>query len=298
MGSGFGFGLVEVRAGGGLDSMRGKVCVVTGATSGIGLVTARELARQGATVGLVGRDPGKTASVLERIRRETGNDRVSSFLADLSSSEQVRALGEQIERNYEHLDVLVNNAGAMFVERRESVDGHEMTFALNHLNYFVLTNRLLDLLKRSAPSRVVNVASDAHLPATLDFEDLQLKKKYHFWTAYSRSKLMNVLFTYELARRLEGTGVTANALHPGVVATNFASNNGVMARVVMSVMRLMMIPPEKGALTSIHLASSREVEEHSGKYFDHKQREKRSSMASQDREAQSRLWAISEQIAG
>ena len=280
------------------SSMAGKVCVVTGATSGIGLETARELARRGATVGLVGRDPEKTAAVLQRLRRETGNQRISSFLADLSSMARVRELGDAITAKYDRLDVLVNNAGAMYVKRQETADGLETTFALNHLSYFLLTTRLLEVLKRSAPARIVNVASDAHQTATLDFDDLQLRKTYHYWTAYSRSKLMNVLFTYELARRLEGTGVTANALHPGEVATNFARNNGRIARAVLSVMRLMMISPERGALTSIHLASSREVENLTGRYFDEKQREARSSAASQDRDAQARLWAISEQIAG
>ena len=204
------------------ESMAGKVCLVTGATSGIGEVAATALAAKGATVVLVGRNPEKAAATAERIKKVTGNPSVEFLIADLSQQSEVRRLAEEFKAKHDRLHVLVNNAGAMFADRRESPDGIELTFALNHLGYFLLTNLLLDTLKASAPSRVVSVASYAHrmVPA-LDFDDLQFREKYSGFKVYGASKLANVLFTKELARRLEGTGVTANSLHPGFVATSF-----------------------------------------------------------------------------
>ncbi|MDQ3829839.1 MAG: SDR family NAD(P)-dependent oxidoreductase, partial [Candidatus Tectomicrobia bacterium] len=205
--------------------MHGKVCVVTGATSGIGLVTAEALARQGATLIVVGRNSARGAATVSRIQQETGNSAVELMVADLSAQAQVRQLASAIQQRFARLDVLVNNAGALFSQRQLSQDGIEMTFALNHLAYFLLTNLLLDSLKASTSARIVNVSSEAHRRARLDFADLQGQQRYSGWRAYARSKLANILFTYELARRLEGTGIVANALHPGFVATNFGRNN-------------------------------------------------------------------------
>ena len=226
--------------------MNGKVCLVTGATSGIGAVTARELARRGATVVLAGRDEARCAAAVAHIRGQTGNPNVESLLADLSLPQQVRELAQRFRERQSRLDVLVNNAGAIWMKRRETADGLEMTFAVNHLAYFLLTLSLIDMLKASAPARVVNVSSGAHRGAKLDFDDLMMKKGYNGWTAYSRSKLANLLFTYELARRLEGTGVTANAMHPGWVATGFGRGNGLLGEGWLLLTRLFAIGPEEG----------------------------------------------------
>lgn len=280
------------------ENMRGKVCLVTGATSGIGRVTARELAKQGATVVVSGRDRRKAEATVEEIKSQTGNGAVEYLLADLSSQKEIRALVREFESRYGRLDVLVNNAGAIFTEYGETGDGIERTFAVNHLNYFLLTNLLLDRLKASAPSRIINVASGAHQSAELDFDDLGTKRDYGFMKAYGRSKLANVMFTYELARRLEGTGVTANALHPGAVATNFGSNNTAWyARPILAIFRLFATTPEKGAETPVYLASSTEVEGVSGEYFTNK-KPVASSKASYDQEAAGRLWRISEELTG
>lgn len=278
-------------------SMNGKVCMVTGATSGIGLVTTLALAQRGATVVAVGRSQEKGAALVEQIERQTGSATVEYMLADLSSQQEIRRLAQQFQGRYQRLDVLVNNAGGLFISRQQSVDGIEMTFALNHLSYFLLTNLLLDTLKVSAPSRIVNVASDAHESARLDFDDLQGQRRYSGIQAYGRSKLANILFTYELARRLAGTGVTVNTLHPGVVATNFGTNNGRLARVLRRVANLVSISPDQGAQTSIYLATSPEVEGVTGQYFV-KQKAVPSSKASYDTAAAARLWQVSEELTG
>ncbi len=249
------------------DQMNGKICLVTGGTNGIGKVTAQALAGMGATVVIVGRDVSRTAAVVEEIRRLSGNRTVDSLLADLSSQAEVRRLAGEFKSKYSHLHVLLNNAGALFLQRQLSVDGIEMTFALNHLAYFLLTNLLLDTLKASAPARIINVSSDAHTSGKIDFDNLQGERRYSP-SAYGNSKLANILFTVELARRLEGTGVTVNALHPGFVATGFAKNNGWVAAAFMSLIGpLMARSPAKGAETLIYLASSPAVEGVTGKYF-------------------------------
>ena len=210
--------------------MEDKTCLITGGSDGIGYVAARELARMGASVTMVGRNATKTAAATARIIEETGNPSVRYLLADLSSQGDVRRLAAQVKEQMPRLDVLVNNAGAVFLSNRRSVDGIEMTFALNHLGYYLLTTLLLDLLRDSAPARIVNVSSKSHLSAgRFRLEDLP--ESGGGYRAYGRSKLCNLLFTYELARRLEGSGVTVNALHPGLVRTNIARDNGLLGRV-------------------------------------------------------------------
>jgi retinol dehydrogenase 12 len=277
------------------NPMHGKVCVVTGATSGIGLVTAETLARQGATLIVVGRNPERGAATVSRIQRETGNSAVELMLADLSAQTQVRQLASEIQRRFARLDVLVNNAGALFGQRQLSQEGIEVTFALNHLAYFLLTNLLLDPLKASTSARIVNVSSEAHRRARLDFADLQGLRRYSGWRAYARSKLANILFTYELARRLEGTGIMANALHPGFVATNFGRNSRSITAMFFRILQLAAISPEEGAQTIIYLATSHEVKDITGEYFV-RQKVVHSSPASYDRAAAERLWQISAEL--
>jgi NAD(P)-dependent dehydrogenase (short-subunit alcohol dehydrogenase family) len=274
------------------NSMHGKVCMVTGATSGVGLVTAQALAHQGATLIVVGRNPERGAATVSRIQHETGNSAVELISADLSAQAQVRRLASEVQRRFTRLDVLINNAGALFLRRQLSPDGLEMTFALNHLAYFLLTNLLLDHLKASPAARIVNVSSEAHRGARLDFADLQGQHRYRGWRAYARSKLANILFTYALARRLEGTSVVANALHPGFVATNFGRNNRGITAVFFRIAQLAAISPEQGAQTIIYLASSPEVKGITGAYFV-KKKAVRSSQISYDRSAADRLWQVS-----
>jgi NAD(P)-dependent dehydrogenase (short-subunit alcohol dehydrogenase family) len=277
--------------------MNGKTCLVTGATSGIGKETALALARRGASVIVVGRNPAKGADTVRWIRQQTGNDSVDLMLADLSSQLQVRRLAEDFKEKYQHLHVLVNNAGAVMLSRRESEDGIEMTWALNHLGYFLLTNLLLDVLRASAPSRIVNVSSGAHRRVELDFADLQGRKRYRGFGAYARSKLANLLFTYELAARIEGTGVTVNALHPGLVATNLPGGNGLFGSVLTFLLGLRGMRPEAGARTAVYLAASSEVDGVSGLYFV-KQKAVRSSRASYDLASAGRLWQVSVEMTG
>jgi retinol dehydrogenase 12 len=277
------------------NDMQNKTVMVTGATNGIGFETARSLAAMGATLIGVGRNPQKCTEMAAQITPAAGNAKVEFLVADLSVQAQVRQLAETFKHKYNRLDVLVNNAGAFFARREESADGIEMTWALNHLNYFLLTDLLLDVLKASAPARIVNVSSAAHSGAKgIHFEDVEFKQGYSGWSAYSHSKLANVLFTYELARRLAGTRITVNALHPGFVATGFGHNNGGLMRTGMNlVQKIVAKRPEQGAETSIYLASSPEVEGASGKYFDNKQAVK-SSAASYDTDTAKRLWELSE----
>ncbi len=250
-----------------IGRMEDKICLITGATTGIGYVTALELARKGATVVGVARNAEKAEAAREAIRSQTGNARVEFLLADLSQQEQVRRVAENFISRYPHLDILINNAGAIFIHRSESRDGIEMTLALNHLGYFLLTSQLLESLKKASSPRIINVASEAHRRGSIDFLDLEKKHGYNGWSAYCQSKLGNVLFTYELARRLRGENITVNALHPGFVSSGFGKNNPLWYRVLSAPFFLAAISPEKGARTSIYLASSPEVEGVSGKYF-------------------------------
>ena len=247
--------------------MNGKICLVTGGTNGIGKSTAQELARIGATVIIVGRDAQKTSRVVKEIRAASGNPGVGSMLADLSSEQEVRLLADEFKGKYSHLHVLINNAGGFFMRRQLRGNGIEMTFALNHLAAFLLTNLLLDMIKASTPARIINVSSNAHTSGKIEFDNLQGERQYGP-RAYDNSKLANILFTKELARRLAGTDVTVNALHPGFVATGFAKNNGkVIAALVSLITPLVARSPEKGAETSVYLASSRNVQGITGKYF-------------------------------
>jgi NAD(P)-dependent dehydrogenase (short-subunit alcohol dehydrogenase family) len=279
--------------------MRDKICLVTGATSGIGQVTARALAQQGAQVIVVGRNQEKCSTAVSQIQQQTGNRAVEYLLADLSSQSAVRQLAQEFRSRYPQLHVLVNNAGAVFFQRQVTVDGIEMTFGLNHLSCFLLTHLLLDVIQASAPARIVNVASRAHERARINFDDLQghAKRSYNAMQAYGQSKLGNVLFTYELARRLAGTRVTANALHPGVVGTGFAANNGSLVRLGLRLFHLFTLSPERGAQTSIYLATSPEVEGITGKYFVDRQAVASSPM-SYDTDVAGRLWQVSAEMTG
>ena len=277
--------------------MKDKICLITGATSGIGKATALQLAQLGASVVMVGRNPQRTARAVQEIRQQSGNGQVESMLADLSSQSEIRRLASEFQSSYQRLDVLVNNAGALMLSRRLSTDGIEMTFALNHLNYFLLTHLLLDTLISSSPSRIVNVSSDSHQDAFLDFEDLQLQQSYGGYKAYGRSKLANLMFTYELSRRLQGSNVTANALHPGLVATKFLANNGLRGRVFNLFVRIVGRSATRGAHPITYLASSAEVEGVSGKYFVEDGLVE-SSEASKDKDAALKLWQLSEEFTG
>jgi NAD(P)-dependent dehydrogenase (short-subunit alcohol dehydrogenase family) len=277
--------------------MNNKTCLITGATDGIGYMTAQALAQQGATVIIVGRNQNKCETTVSNIKQQTGNHNVEYMVADLSSIKDIYRLAPEFLSRHQRLDVLVNNVGAIFMSRQESVDGLEMTFALNHVSYFLVTHLLLDMLRASAPARIVNVSSMAHKYTKINFDNLQGQRKYSGMEIYSQSKLANILFTYELARRLEGTGITANALHPGVVSSNFAMNNGFQGRVMRKAMDVASINVTEGAQTSVYLATSPEVEGITGKYFDNC-KPVPSSKYSYDVEAARRLWDISITMTG
>jgi len=279
------------------DSMKGKIVLITGATSGIGRETALGLARKGATLVLVGRSREKLGRTISEIAAQTGNQQIDSLVCDLTSMESVRKLAGDFKAKYQRLDVLINNAGEIVNERRVTVDGYEYTLALDHLSHFLLTSLLMDIIKKSAPSRIINVSSSAHMFGHLDFDDLMGEKKYGAMRAYGQAKLANLLFTYELARRLAGTGVTVNALHPGVVKTNFGAGMKGRWRIFITLGKPFNISARKGAETSIYLASSPEVARVSGKYFA-KKKEKRSSKESYDESVAKRLWSESARLTG
>jgi NAD(P)-dependent dehydrogenase (short-subunit alcohol dehydrogenase family) len=282
--------------------MEGRVCLVTGASSGIGLETAVGLAKLGGTAVITARNEAKGKKALAHVISRSGSENVDLMMVDFASMASIRRFADEFKSRYDRLEVLVNNAGAVNMSRSETEDGFETTFGVNHLGYFLLTNLLLDLIKVSAPARIVNVSSRAHFRAEMDFADLNSEKSYRGFTSYGRSKLANVLFTYELARRLEGTGVTANCLHPGVVRSGFGqnANNGWLG-IFFKTFYTVAVPFSKsnaeGAETSIYLASSPEVEGVTGKYFADCA-ETPSSVASHDVEAQKRLWEISEEMTG
>jgi NAD(P)-dependent dehydrogenase (short-subunit alcohol dehydrogenase family) len=285
-------------AGGTTNLMAGKTALVTGGTGGIGKATATGLARLGGRVGIVGRDRRRAEAAAADIMAASGTPAVDVFTADLSAQAQVRRLAGEVLDAYPRLEVLVNNVGGFWATRHVTVDGLEHTFALNHLAAFLLTNLLLARLKASAPARVVTVSSGAQAMGRLDFDDLQGEHGYSGQRAYNQSKLANVMFTYELARRLEGTSVTATVLHPGVVSTAFgAEDPAAFYKVLIPLARPFMKTPERGAATSIYLASSPDVEGITGRYFANR-KPKTSNKLSYDTTAAKRLWRISEQLVG
>lgn len=275
--------------------MNGKVCVVTGATSGIGKAAAAALAGLGATVVLVGRDRGRTEATAAEIGSVSASP-PRAETADLACLEQVRGLAERLA-GLARIDVLVNNAGLVLRERRTSPDGFEYVFALNHLAPFLLTSLLLPKLTASAPARVVTVTSDAHSAARLDLSDPNLERGWDSWRSYANSKLANILFTRELARRLDGTGVTANCAHPGVVRTGFGRDARPLLKLGITVARPFMLSPERGADTIVYLATSADVADQTGGYYVKRQRREPSAAARDDAAAR-KLWEISEQMTG
>ena len=276
--------------------MAGKLCLVTGATAGIGKITATALASQGAELVIHGRNQEKAEITVNKIKAETGNHQVSYLLADFSDLDQVRELVKKFQDRYDCLHLLVNNAGGFFNKRISTSYGVEMTFLVNHLAPFLLTNLLQGTIKNSSPARIINVSSEGHRQGKIDFNDLSFEKGYFGMKAYGRSKLANILFTYELARRLEGTGVTVNALHPGHIATDiWKTNFGVIGPALKRIMGLFSLTPEEGAENSIYLASSPEVEGIHGKYFI-KNEPAQSSSASYDQEIARRLWKLSAEL--
>ena len=301
-------------------TMNGKICLITGGTNGIGKVTAVELARHGASVRIIGRSKLRCQETVDAIRKQTGNPDVDFLTADLSSQMEVRRVAKEFLERHQSLHLLINNAGAMFARRQVSTDGIEMTLALNHMAYFLLTNLLLDIMKRSAPARIINVSSRAHEDVSaFDFQDPQVetgKSGRHYGTTelgslfytlvkpwahpgfmqYCQSKLANLLFTFELARKLKGTGVTANALHPGFVSTGFSVGNGSYGAFMRLWAKLFGISAVQGAQTTIYLATAPEMEAVTGKYFA-KQKEVKPSAAALNQEGAQKLWELSTQWA-
>ena len=272
-----------------------QTALVTGASSGIGLETARALARQGMSVGLVSRGSGSGAQVTETLKQETGNPDLHYFPADLSSLAEIRRVAGTIKETFGQLDILVNNAGALFQERQTTVDGYEKTFALDHLNYFLLTQLLMGALLESAEPRIVNVASAASNTGKIHFEDLMLSKNYGGFKAYAQAKLANIMFSYQLSRFLADTPATVNALHPGGVASNFG--DGLFLKTLYRVGRPLLKTPAEGAETVVYLATSPEVNGVSGKYFDNKKAVS-SAKRSYDVQVQARLWRVSRHFVG
>ena len=278
--------------------MRDKVVLITGASDGIGKATAFELARRGARLALIARNQEKTEAVADGIAQSTSGPRPVVFVADLSLPSQVHRVAAEVKSKLARLDILINNAGAYFDQRIVNEEGFESTFALNHLNYFVLTNNLLPLLRQASSARIINVASEAHRGVTLEFDDLQGERGYSGFRAYQKSKLANILFTNQLARRLKGEKVTTNSLHPGFVASKFGHNNsGWFAKFFKFAQSMMAISQDDGAKTSVYLATASDVARVSGKYFA-KCEVKTPSRASFDEAASAQLWEISEALVG
>ncbi len=274
--------------------MEGKVVLITGGTAGIGKQAAIGLLQQGAQVLLVGRNPDKTKAVVDELKNRTANPKVDALIADLSSMAEVQRLAAEVKAKLPRLDVLLNNAGALFPDRTTTVDGFERTMATNHLSYFVLANALVPLLEKSAPARIVNVSSGAHARGRLDFDDFMAEKSYAAFTQYSRSKAANIYFTRELARRVKDKRITVNCLHPGFVASDFMAKPGFWG-FIKPLAYLFAIDEVQGAKTSIYLASSPEVEGVTGKYF-YECKEKTPSKFIEDDAAGKRLWELSEKL--
>jgi NAD(P)-dependent dehydrogenase (short-subunit alcohol dehydrogenase family) len=276
--------------------MNDRIALITGATQGIGRVAAERIAPSFGTVVLVARDPKRGDDTRAAVQKASPQSKVEVLLGDLSSLADVRRIAQEFRASYDRLHLLVNNAGAIFTGRETTVDGFEKTFALNHLAYFLLTHELIDVLKASAPARVVSVSSGAHNFARngIQWDDLHFER-YSSMGAYGQSKLANILFTTELARRLKDAGVTANCLHPGAVSTGFGRNDGRLFNLAIRAAQLFMLTPEQGADTIIYLATSPEVEGQTGKYF-YKRREKTTSKHARDDAAAARLWQLSAEL--
>lgn len=278
--------------------MTDRTCLITGATGGIGLEVAMRLGALGARLVLVGRNRQKGEIALQRLHEMVPGIAAEMHYADLSQPEEIARLAAKLLESLPRIDILLNNAGALFARRRVTRDGLEYTFALNHMGYFRLTKLLRTRLIESAPSRVINVASEAHRGTRLEFQDLQCEKQYSGWLAYRRSKLANILFTQELARQLDGTGVTVNCLHPGFVATNFGNDNPLLWRVTIALAkRVGAIPVERGAETPVYLATSADLAGVTGKYFSGC-KEKEPDAPARNSQAAARLWTESEKLAG
>jgi NAD(P)-dependent dehydrogenase (short-subunit alcohol dehydrogenase family) len=281
----------------GMADLSGRTCLVTGATSGIGEETALGLARRGARVLIVGRSRQRGERSLARIRAESGNGAVELLLADLSSLAELRRLAREVLEACPQLHVLVNNAALVTLRRSTSVDGFETMFTVNHLAYFVLTNLLLERLVESAPARIVSVSSNAHRFGRIDLDDLQSERRFGAMQSYGRTKFANILFTTELARRLEGTGVTANCLHPGGVATRLGRDNGLLGRVATGLLKPFLLAPARGAACSLYLATAPALEGVSGGYFA-RERRTRPAPGAQDPALARRLWQLSAELTG
>ena len=277
-----------------MADMHGKTVLITGANNGIGKASAEALGKMGANLILVCRNAEKAKAAITDIEK-AGAKNVELLVGDMGSQADIRRIAAEVQAKHDRLDVLLNNAGVLVTDRRETVNGIEETLAINHLGYFLLTTLLVDLLKKSAPARVVSVSSAVHANATMNWDDIQFKKGWSAFGTYAHSKLCNVLFTRELARRLEGTRVTANCLHPGVIASGFGRTDGGLIAFAISLGKPFLLTPEKGARTQVWLSSSPEVEGVTGKYFD-KCKEKWPSKAAQEPGAPERLWAISEEL--
>ena len=279
-----------------MADMHGKTVLITGANQGIGKESALALGKMGAKLVLVCRSEEKGRAAVKEIEA-AGAKGVELLIGDVSKQADIRRVASEFLAKHDRLDVLLNNAGVLVTSRKETADGIEETFAINHLGYFLLTNLLLDVLKKSAPARIVNVSSEAHRSAKVKWDDIQLKDGWSQFAAYGQSKLCNILFSRELAKRLEGTGVTANCLHPGVIASGFGQTYGGFLSFVIKLAHPFMISTEKGARTQVYLASSPEVDGVTGKYFD-KCKERTPNKVAQDPDGPARLWAISEELTG
>ncbi|MFH0760252.1 MAG: SDR family oxidoreductase [Bacteroidota bacterium] len=278
--------------------MKNKIVLITGSNSGIGKATSIALARLGAHVVMMARNPERGEAARQEVISTSGNDQVDLMLCDLADLESIRRFASEFKEKYDRLDVLINNAGILTGHRQMTADGFEYQIGVNHLGHFLLTNLLIDLLKTSAPSRIVIVSSLGHFAGKIHFKDLFLEKNYNPWKSYFQSKLATILFGYELSRRLNGTGVTVNCLHPGVVRTRFAVNRiNDRQNFIMRLSNLINIPPSAGAETSVYLASSPEVEGVTGKYFV-KKKARASSKRSYDLTVAEKLWKLSEELTG
>jgi NAD(P)-dependent dehydrogenase (short-subunit alcohol dehydrogenase family) len=274
-----------------------KIALITGASNGIGLITAIEVAKAGFKTVIAGRNKKKTIESVEIIKNKSGNNDIDYLIADLSIIAESKKLAEDFKNKYDRLDLLVNNAGAVIPELRITKDGLENTFALNHFSYFIITGLLLDLLKKAEKSRIVNVSSGAHQASVFKFENIKGEIEYKSFPVYCQSKLANVLFTYELARKLKGSSVTVNCLHPGVVKTGFGTDYKGFIGLLMKIYSPFLLTPEKGSQTSVYLSLDKEVEGVSGKYF-YKKKSIKSSPASYDEILAKKLWEISQEITG